>query len=147
VEKNESLREQDALKFGEVVRDRRLELGLKQLDVARAIGVNSGEFIGMVEKVIRMIELNRVTRLAAVLQMNRRDLTKLALKEIAPFAYDSLFSKAPDMPAKSKATEATKVAAAVELYDKIVTLSKSERATVENMIEFAFRASRTRQRV
>jgi transcriptional regulator with XRE-family HTH domain len=81
--------------FQRRIRERREELkkleGLTQTDIARAIGIESPEFITMLEGGHRNLDLNKVPRLAEVLKLNSKDLCKLALYETAPSLYAELF--------------------------------------------------------
>ena len=78
-----------------LIRERRKELkksdGLTQTDIARAIGIQSPEFITLLEQGRRNIDLNRIPQLADVLKINRKDLCRLALYEAAPGLYAALF--------------------------------------------------------
>ena len=77
------------------IRERREQLKesehLTQTDIARAIGIESPEFITMLEQGRRHLDLNKVPRLADVLKLDRRDMCKLALYETAPSLYVELF--------------------------------------------------------
>jgi transcriptional regulator with XRE-family HTH domain len=81
--------------FRECIRSRREELKrtkhLKQVDIARALGIESPEFVSMVEQGRRNLDLNKVPALADVLQLDRVALGKLALYESAPMLYLALF--------------------------------------------------------
>ena len=79
------------VRFGDLIRQRREQLGLSQTEVARRVGIGSPEFIGMVEVGKRPIPLDRVPRLAAVLELSGPDLCKLALSERHPVLYHALF--------------------------------------------------------
>lgn len=78
------------------IRQRREELKesehLTQTDIARAIGIESPEFITMLEQGRRNLDLNKVPRLADILKLDRKDLCKLALYEAAPSLYAELFN-------------------------------------------------------
>jgi transcriptional regulator with XRE-family HTH domain len=77
------------------IRERREQLKesehLTQTDIARAIGIESPEFITMLEQGRRNLDLNKVPRLADVLKLDRKDMCKLALYEAAPSLYAELF--------------------------------------------------------
>jgi transcriptional regulator with XRE-family HTH domain len=80
-----------ASSFGELIRQRREQLGLSQTEVARRVEIRSPEFIGMVEVGKRPIPLDRVPALADALEFDRVDLCKAALAERHPILYDALF--------------------------------------------------------
>jgi len=77
------------------IRERREQLkeseGLTQTKIANAIGIASPEFITMLEQGRRNLDLNKVSRLADVLKLDRKELCKLALYEAAPSLYAELF--------------------------------------------------------
>ena len=81
--------------FQRRIRERREQLKesehLTQTDIARAIGIESPEFITMLEQGRRNLDLNKVPRLADVLKLDRKNLCKLALYETAPSLYAELF--------------------------------------------------------
>ena len=80
--------------FTRVISERRLALGKTQAEIARAIGVSSPEFIGMVEAGLRRIDLNRVPMLARALNYDPAELCKLAVQEQAPELFRTLFGGA-----------------------------------------------------
>jgi transcriptional regulator with XRE-family HTH domain len=92
--------------LAQIMRERREELDLTQVDIANAIGIKSSEFIGMVEKGYRSLELNKVPLLADALQIERETLCRVALFEAAPQIAMALFGKNPadftPGPAKQK---------------------------------------------
>jgi transcriptional regulator with XRE-family HTH domain len=79
-----------SVSFSEFIRQRRLELRLRQADLAAKLCVTE-EAIGHWESGRRRPELNKVPRLAAALKMNPRDLCAKALDEWYPAFYDGLF--------------------------------------------------------
>ena len=94
--------ERNTPRFHEVIKTRRQDLNLTQLQVAQGVGVQSPEFIGMLEKGAhipggRRLDLNKVPRLADTLQLNRKDLVRLALFEVAPVAAITLFGDQTDL--------------------------------------------------
>jgi transcriptional regulator with XRE-family HTH domain len=70
----------------EVLKHRRQELGLRQPDIARAIGLKSADFISLVESGQRSIDLNRIPALARILKLNAKDLVLMAIHEQWPEA-------------------------------------------------------------
>jgi transcriptional regulator with XRE-family HTH domain len=79
------------IRFGAIVRQRREELGASQGQIAKAVGISSPEFIGMMEAGSRPVPLDRVPALADALQLDRSDLCKAALAERHPTFYRALF--------------------------------------------------------
>jgi transcriptional regulator with XRE-family HTH domain len=67
-----------------LLRQRRLELGLTQRQVADALGIKSPDFICLVEKGRKRLELDRVPQLARVLTLDVIEVCRQALKERAP---------------------------------------------------------------
>jgi transcriptional regulator with XRE-family HTH domain len=78
-------------RFGELIRQRREQLGMSQTEVARRVGIGSPEFVGMVETGKRPVPLDRVPALAEALQLDRVNLCKEALSERHPVLYHALF--------------------------------------------------------
>ena len=66
------------------IRARRRELSLTQADVARSCGLASCDFIGLVEAGHRRLQLERIPRLAEVLEVHPRFLCLLALRSWSP---------------------------------------------------------------
>ena len=88
--------------FGEFIKRRRDELGLSQVDVAKAVGYRNGEYIGMIEKpennrINRKFSIDRLPQLASVLRVPLNDLAKLYLEEHAPIFAHALFKEPSSM--------------------------------------------------
>ena len=79
----------------DVIRTRREELGLSQIELARVLGIASGEFVSMVESGKRSFALNNIPRLAAALWLDAEDLCRVALHEAAPELYLATFGGTP----------------------------------------------------
>ena len=77
------------------IRTRRRELSLTQADVARSCGLASCDFIGLVESDRRRLQLERIPRLAEVLEVEPRFLCQLALCSWSP-----RFAAALELPAE-----------------------------------------------
>lgn len=93
------------LTFGVVIRERREELHLSQGAVARGLGISSPEFVGMVEKGQRRLQLNKVPMLAVVLQLDPVALSRLALFEAHRVIYETICgSEPPERPTKVQMT-------------------------------------------
>jgi transcriptional regulator with XRE-family HTH domain len=90
----------ESLSMGNIIRQRREELGLSQVELGRALGIASGEFICMVETGKRHFALENVPRLAAVLCLDAEDLCRCALWEAAPSMYRSTFGDVAPQPPK-----------------------------------------------
>jgi transcriptional regulator with XRE-family HTH domain len=67
-----------------LLRQRRLELGLTQRQVADALGIKSPDFICLVEKGRKRLELDRIPQLAQVLTLDVLEVCRQALEERAP---------------------------------------------------------------
>jgi transcriptional regulator with XRE-family HTH domain len=83
--------------FGEYLRRRRAELGLTQLDVAKAVDYKNAEYIGLLENpeknsVSRKLNPDKLPRLAEILKVPLKDLAKLYLEEHSPVLAMALFS-------------------------------------------------------
>ena len=72
------------LRFCRFLRHRRLQLGITQAEVAAAAGIASPDFISLVEQGRRRLELERVPRLARLLQLDPAELCRMALVDRAP---------------------------------------------------------------
>jgi transcriptional regulator with XRE-family HTH domain len=73
-----------------LLRRRRHELKLVQADVAEALNV-SPECVTLWEAGRRRMELSKLPRIAAALQIDAQELCAKALKEFYPCFYDTLF--------------------------------------------------------
>jgi len=80
----------NALPLSELIKQRRTTLGLTQQSIADTLQVTP-ESIGLWERQKRRIDLNRVPRLAAVLELDQQDVCRLALFEHYPRLHDALF--------------------------------------------------------
>jgi len=81
-----------------LLRRRRLELSLLQADVAEALNV-SPECVTLWEGGRRRMELSKIPRLAAALQIDPRELCAKALEEFHPAFYNTLFGPQDGTPA------------------------------------------------
>lgn len=72
------------MEFATFIRNRRLELGKTQRQVADYIGVRCPDFLCLVEQGRRRLELERIPLLAHVLETDARTLCRLALESRAP---------------------------------------------------------------
>ena len=74
-----------------LLRRRREELALYQTEIAEALHV-SPECVGLWECGRRRMELGKLPRIAAALQLDARELCAKALAEFHPLLYAALFS-------------------------------------------------------
>jgi transcriptional regulator with XRE-family HTH domain len=86
------------------IRQRRLQLGLTQKEVAQMIGVTA-DFISLLESGERRLDLDRIPRLADALDAERFDLCASALRDRCPRLFAEIFSvesvAAPPEPPQS----------------------------------------------
>jgi len=78
-----------------LIRQRRKELGLSQSDLAEALRVTS-ECITSWENGRRRMELGKLPRLAAVLQLDPKELCQQGLAEFYPVIHATLFVESTD---------------------------------------------------
>jgi transcriptional regulator with XRE-family HTH domain len=83
-----------------ILRRRRQELRLLQSDLAQALNVTP-EAVGAWETGRRRMELGKVPRIAAILNLEPRGLCKLALHEFHARFYAGLFGNDPPGPARA----------------------------------------------
>ena len=86
-----------------LLRKRRQELSLHQVQVAETLHVTP-ECIGQWECGRRRMELSKIPRIAAALQMDAKELCVKALKEFHPLVYATLFGKDAVPASTQKAT-------------------------------------------
>ena len=84
-----------------VLKERRHLLHLNLLQIADRMRVTP-ESVGHWERGSRRMELNRVPRLASILQLDEQYLCRLALAEFHPAMYACLFG--PEQPAEPSST-------------------------------------------
>lgn len=77
--------------FGSVVRARRVQLGLRQSQVAAAVGFGTGEALGMIENGSRSMRLDDVVALAGSLRLDPVSLVLEALREWHPRCFAVLY--------------------------------------------------------
>ncbi len=78
--------------FRDTIRRQREHVGKTQSEVARALGLASPEYIGLVERGERNLDLNRIPRLATALGLDPSELCQMYVLAIAPEAHDAMFS-------------------------------------------------------
>jgi transcriptional regulator with XRE-family HTH domain len=79
------------------IRQRRIALRIKQSTIAAELRVEP-ESVGHWERGRRRMELDKLPRLAGILQINKKDLCRLALFEWHPCLYATLFGSEPPRP-------------------------------------------------
>jgi transcriptional regulator with XRE-family HTH domain len=80
----------DDTSFSVLIRRRRNILRLRQHQIGDALRVRP-EAVGYWERGKRRIELDKLPRLAAILQLNEKDVCRTALREFHPALYHALF--------------------------------------------------------
>ena len=123
-----------------ILRQRREELQLTQADVARALDIQSSEFIGMVENGQRRLHLNKVPQLAGVLKLDTETLCRLALFEDAPqFALSVFGAKIKTfvpVAARNRRGESVQMSPEqIAIYQRLYALPSALRLTVLALIE------------
>jgi cyanate lyase len=68
----------------QIVLDRRKRVGLSRMDLATALGFGTAEVIRMMELGIRKFPLNKISLLAAALDLDGARLARMALEEQLP---------------------------------------------------------------
>ena len=86
-----------SVSLSRLIRQRRMALRLKQSMIAAQLRVEP-ESIGHWESGRRRMELDKLPRVAAILQINQRDLCRLALFEWHPRLYAAQFGSEPPRP-------------------------------------------------
>jgi len=135
-------------KFKDILTQRREELGLTQAEVARALGLRSAEYIGMLERGIRTLELSKVPLMADVLKMERIDLIRISMFEQLPLVANTVFGKgvryAPVHRMKHVETSTVTVSEeAKEVLDRLYALPSDVRADIVSLISKFFLAQYT----
>ncbi len=77
--------------FSQFIRQRRLELGKTQKQVAGVLGTTA-DFVTLAEAGERRIDLDRIPLLADALEVDRGELCLWALSERAPVLFGELFA-------------------------------------------------------
>src|ERR1035441_10277397 len=66
----------------DLVKSQRTNLNLTQRDVARAMGMSSVDYIGMVESGIRRLDFERLPAIAKVLHLDLDQITEMTFREL-----------------------------------------------------------------
>jgi len=83
----------------DVIRQRRVELGMSLAELAQAVGVRNPEFLLAIEKGHRCVGLDNAQLYADALRLDAKDLMVAVLFELYPGGYKVLFgSEAPRWP-------------------------------------------------
>jgi transcriptional regulator with XRE-family HTH domain len=80
-----------SVSFCQILRQRRMELRLRQAEIAAELRVEP-ETIGHWESGRRRMELDRIPRVSSVLHLDAKDLCRRALSEWHPRFHDTLFA-------------------------------------------------------
>lgn len=118
-----------------LIRQRRMDLGLSQAALAKAMGLKAPEFIALMEKGQRDLVLQRAATCADALVIDRVTFTKLVLQHEAPSAFQVLFPGEDPEADLSEAEEVdTRKTEKDDLLGKFNTLPKGARDTVLEMV-------------
>jgi transcriptional regulator with XRE-family HTH domain len=128
-------------RLSDFIKARRLELNLTQSQLVERMGLRSPEFIHMLENNLRKMDLNRIPLLADALQVDRGDLTRIAMREYYPLAHLAIFGS--DDTGEIRPASKTVVEQDLTVQ-KLYGLRPRDRQTVRAMIESLYAAS-TRQ--
>jgi transcriptional regulator with XRE-family HTH domain len=82
------------LPLADLIKQRRISLGFTQQQIADALEVVP-ESVGYWERRRRRVELDRIPSLAAILELNQHDLSRLALYEHSPRLHAALYGTEP----------------------------------------------------
>jgi len=91
----------DRVFLKDVIRNRRVELGLSQADLASAVGIRNVDFVSMIEAGFRIVDPNRAVAFAAALQLDQMDFCQVVLYEMCPGFYAAMFG--PGYPPSPRA--------------------------------------------
>src|SRR5664279_6141672 len=123
----------------ELIRQRREDLGLSQEDIARQLMVTS-DFVGLCERGMRKIGLERIPRLAEILEVNAKDLALMALSkeapELAQVMLQGKVSKDFELPDLSKSEQ--------EGFRKLMALDRSQREPILSTIDALYDMAQAR---
>ena len=86
----------------DVIRERRLALGLTEDELAEATGIRSGEFIRLLEKGHRGLHIDQAPTFAEALRLNAWEFCQLALHDQAPHTYRVFFGQVDPVPPKAR---------------------------------------------
>ena len=86
----------------DVIRERRLALGLTEDELAEATGIRSGQFIRMIERGGRGIHIDQAPLFAEALHLNTWEFCQLALHDQAPHTYRVFFGETDPVPPRAR---------------------------------------------
>jgi transcriptional regulator with XRE-family HTH domain len=78
-------------RIGEYFRDRRIDAGLTQADVAQALGLSTGQFISNWERGVSMPPMDYLPKLVKLYKMSKSELVELYTSEQTRFLKDILY--------------------------------------------------------
>jgi len=114
-----------AQSVAETIRRRREALGLSQEEVASQLGLTS-DFVGLCERGMRRVGLDRIPQLAEILEVNAKDLAVMALSEEAPLLADVMLqgklSSNFQLPVRGKAEQ--------EGFRRLMALDRNQRQPI-----------------
>jgi transcriptional regulator with XRE-family HTH domain len=84
----------------DVIRQRRLYLGLSLADLASAVGIRSVDYLAMIEAGLHCVSPNRAVGFAAALELDQMDFCQLVLFELHPELYAAMFG--PECPSSPR---------------------------------------------
>lgn len=115
---------------GSVVKHFRERRNMSQRDLSKAMGHSSPEWTSMIEIGARKLDIDRVPRLAQILQISPKDLAMLAFAQYYPATYRALFSNTkPGLPGEQE-TPVTLPPEAYELAMLVEALPPHDREVV-----------------
>jgi len=85
----------DSIRVRDIIRERREELGLSQVQLSRFLRIVSSEFVCLVESGKRSFALDNLPVVADVLGLDAADLCRCGLYEATPRLYLATFGGAP----------------------------------------------------
>ena len=80
----ESVKDLRKTVIGNLIYNRRTQLGMTQFEVAKALGYKHGNFIGMLEKGQSYFPVDKWQDYARVLQIKEEEFLKVVLEEVYP---------------------------------------------------------------
>ena len=118
------------ISVAETMRRRREELGWSQEEVAEQLGLTA-DFVSLCERGLRRVGLDRIPRLAEILELNAKELAVLALTEEAPQLADVMLqgklSSGFKLPEFGKAEQ--------ECFRRLMALDRNQREPLLSTID------------
>lgn len=140
------------LPLSKFIAQRREHLKKNQAQIASQVGRFTPEWLGMIEKGHRQLDLKHVPRLADALQLDRADLAKVVIRQYWPAVYSALWPKSR-VTTVTEALEGVREArkggkdytaqVAMDLWERIQAMPTANRVTILNLIDQMSDASAT----